>query len=61
MDKQRELLEKIWNRLGEREEEMIAIRRHLHAHPELSFEEKETADYIAAFYEGKACRVRRRL
>jgi amidohydrolase len=27
--------------------ETIQIRRHLHAHPELSFEEKETADFLA--------------
>lgn len=25
---------------------VVAIRRHLHAHPELSFEEKETADFV---------------
>jgi amidohydrolase len=28
-------------------QEVIAIRRHLHAHPELSFEEYETGKYIA--------------
>lgn len=28
-------------------ETLRAIRRHLHAHPELSFEEKETADFVA--------------
>jgi len=27
--------------------DIIDIRRHLHAHPELSFEEYETSDYIA--------------
>ena len=27
--------------------EVIGIRRHLHAHPELSFEEKATSEYIA--------------
>lgn len=27
--------------------EVVEIRRHLHAHPELSFEEKETAKYVA--------------
>ncbi|QDQ00102.1 amidohydrolase [Lysinibacillus fusiformis] len=31
-------------------EEMVAIRRHLHMHPELSFHEKETANYIIQFY-----------
>lgn len=28
--------------------EIISIRRHLHAHPELSFEEKETSKYICS-------------
>lgn len=28
------------------EERLIGIRRHLHAHPELSFEEKETSLYV---------------
>ncbi|WP_438823807.1 M20 family metallopeptidase [Bacillus sp. JJ675] len=30
---------------------MVALRRHFHQHPELSFQEKETAAYIAAYYE----------
>lgn len=30
----------------EGEEEVIAHRRHIHAHPELSFEEEETASYV---------------
>lgn len=37
---------------------MIDIRRYLHAHPELSFQETKTAQYIADFYEGKDCDVR---
>ncbi|MFN8281943.1 MAG: M20 family metallopeptidase [Chitinophagales bacterium] len=28
-------------------EELVSIRRHLHAHPELSYEEKETSKFIA--------------
>lgn len=28
-------------------EDLVAIRRHLHAHPELSYEEVETSKYIA--------------
>ncbi|WP_252503167.1 M20 family metallopeptidase [Sporosarcina sp. Marseille-Q4943] len=39
--------------LENREEEMIQIRRYLHAHPELSFQEMETARFIEKFYEGK--------
>jgi amidohydrolase len=34
-------------RLGAIENELIAIRRHLHAHPELRHEEEQTADYLA--------------
>ena len=33
--------------LASAKDEMIAIRRHLHAHPELSFEEAETARFVA--------------
>lgn len=32
---------------ADKAEELTAIRRHLHAHPELSFEEKETAAFVA--------------
>lgn len=32
-------------------EEMVAIRRHLHMHPELSFQEQETANYIIQYYQ----------
>lgn len=34
-------------RLGAIEDELIKIRRHLHAHPELRHEEEQTADYVA--------------
>lgn len=30
------------------EEEMIGVRRHLHANPELSFEEYATSDLVAS-------------
>jgi amidohydrolase len=45
--------EQLMEMLETREEEMIQIRRHLHENPELSFQEEETAAYIADFYEGK--------
>ncbi|SEL14976.1 amidohydrolase [Carnobacterium iners] len=45
--------EKMMVMLDARKEEMIEIRRHLHAHPELSYQEEETAAYIANFYQGK--------
>lgn len=41
-----ELLEK----LDKKKERMIEIRRYLHEHPELSFQEEETAKYIEEFY-----------
>ena len=39
--------------LESRKDEMIQIRRYLHEHPELSFQEEKTAKYIADFYKGK--------
>ncbi|WP_138419332.1 amidohydrolase [Aquibacillus sediminis] len=45
--------EKLMNMLEKRESEMVAIRRYLHQHPELSFKEEKTAAYIADFYKGK--------
>jgi len=40
-------------------EELIALRRELHAHPELAFEEQETARRVAGFLErlGLPCRT----
>ncbi|ALV22427.1 MAG: amidohydrolase [Carnobacterium sp.] len=49
--------EKLMTMLEARKEEMIAIRRHLHAHPELSYHEEKTAAYIADFYQRKAVDV----
>ena len=34
-------------RAGEINEYIINIRRHIHAHPELSFNERKTTAYIA--------------
>ncbi len=42
------MLEKIKHRIKELESELLEIRRHIHTHPELSFEEVETAKYISA-------------
>lgn len=38
------------SKLDEKKERMIEIRRFLHEHPELSFQEEKTAQYIADFY-----------
>lgn len=54
----KELQVKLNERLKEREEEIIELRRHFHQNPELSFEEKETSKYIQDFYKDKDCTVR---
>ncbi|MCM3568548.1 M20 family metallopeptidase [Neobacillus mesonae] len=43
--------------LEDRKEEMIQIRRYLHEHPELSFQEVNTSKYIEEFYKGKDVEV----
>src|SRR5215207_3927326 len=40
------LQEKIKSLANQYKEEFIGIRRHLHAHPELSYQEFETSQYI---------------
>lgn len=47
----------LMQQLEKDEGEMIAIRRHLHQHPELSFQEKATAAYIKAYYEKLDCQI----
>jgi len=42
------LLEKIKNLAAQYQTENIATRRHLHAHPELSYQEFETSKYVQA-------------
>ncbi|MCH3930616.1 MAG: amidohydrolase [Dialister sp.] len=44
---------KLMQMLESRRDEIIALRRHFHENPELSFHEEETARYIADFYRGK--------
>lgn len=44
------MLEKLFTKLEKYYEEMVAIRRYLHQHPELSFQEVNTANYIESFY-----------
>lgn len=51
------LKKKLFEKLEEKEEKMIEIRRYLHKNPELSFKEEKTAKYIADFYEGKDVEV----
>ncbi|OEK67917.1 amidohydrolase [Staphylococcus equorum] len=43
----------LFKKLEDKESEMIQHRRYLHQHPELSFQEDATAQYIKDFYKGK--------
>lgn len=45
------LLAHFYERLDQLYSEMVENRRYLHQHPELSFKEYKTAEFIAAFYE----------
>ncbi|MFI8576523.1 M20 family metallopeptidase [Rossellomorea aquimaris] len=44
------MLNELYQKLEERWIEIVEIRRFLHQHPELSFQEKNTAAYIADYY-----------
>ncbi len=44
------LAEESWARI-------VEVRRHLHQHPELSFQEKETAEYVAQFLESEGFEI----
>lgn len=52
------LLQKLFQKLDHYFDDMVEIRRYLHMHPELSFEEYETAKYIANFYKKLNVEVR---
>lgn len=45
------MTEQLHTLLEEGYEDMVAIRRHLHQYPELSFQETKTAAFIADFYD----------
>ena len=52
------MTEQLFEKLDLAYEEMIVIRRHLHMHPELSFKEEKTAQYIHDFYADLGVEVR---
>jgi amidohydrolase len=52
------MLNQLLQKLDEKKERMIEIRRYLHQHPELSFKEEKTAEYIADFYKDKDVKIR---
>jgi amidohydrolase len=45
------MLKQLFSKLEDYYEDMITIRRFMHQHPELSFQEYNTAQYIKEFYE----------
>ena len=45
------MLNKLFDKLEGYYNDMVAVRRYLHQHPELSFQEYNTAKYIQEFYE----------
>lgn len=45
------MLTKLYALLQDHYKEMVTIRRYLHQHPELSFQEAKTASYIKSYYE----------
>lgn len=51
------LLQEIFDAIDKRQEEMVEHRRHLHENAELSFQEAETAAYVAEYYKGKDVEV----
>lgn len=52
------LKKKLFGLLEKNEKEMISIRRYLHQHPEVSFNEFKTAQYIHQFYTKNQIKVR---
>lgn len=45
------MIQQLYSKLEGYYEEMVSIRRYLHQHPELSFQEVNTAKYIQSYYE----------
>lgn len=55
------LKQEIIRKAAELQEELVRIRRDLHAHPETGFQEKRTADFIAGYLAQLGLEVRRNL
>ncbi|WP_077617150.1 M20 family metallopeptidase [Bacillus sinesaloumensis] len=53
------MLHNLYDALDKKYAEMVEMRRYLHQHPEVSFKEYKTAEYIANFYENLGVEVRR--
>ncbi|MGG0719809.1 M20 family metallopeptidase [Robertmurraya massiliosenegalensis] len=52
------MFDRLFSKLESYYDEMIEIRRYLHQHPELSFQEENTARYIKSFYENLGVEVK---
>ncbi|MFT4416733.1 M20 family metallopeptidase [Fredinandcohnia humi] len=52
------MLHNLFEALEVKYAEMVEIRRYLHQHPEVSFKEYKTAEYIANFYKNLGIEVR---
>ncbi|RTR31435.1 amidohydrolase [Robertmurraya yapensis] len=52
------MIDQLFTKLESYYEEMVSIRRYLHQHPELSFQEVNTANYIKTFYENLGIEVK---
>src|SRR5699024_7525337 len=52
-------MEKLFTSLDSIYDEIVEIRRHLHKYQELSFEEVNTANFIASYHENLRHEVRR--
>ncbi len=53
------MLTTLFTKLEDYYPEMVEIRRYLHQHPELSFQEVNTANFIASYYEKLGVEVQR--
>ncbi|MCC3355436.1 M20 family metallopeptidase [Bacillus sp. REN16] len=52
------MLHNLYDALDKKYVEMVDIRRYLHQHPEVSFKEYKTAEYIANYYKNIGVEVR---
>ncbi|MBM7604202.1 amidohydrolase [Metabacillus crassostreae] len=52
------MLDQLWSNLDQYFNEMIDIRRYLHMHPEISFQEVKTAAFIKKYYQDLGIEIR---
>ena len=54
----KQLQDQLFNKIENLYPEMVEIRRYMHQHPELSFQEVNTAKFIQSYYEKLGIEVR---